>query len=527
MTNTALATSKGLAALKVIKGPWTGPVAAFLLALLLSAWTFDAKLSISGDNAEFITLSRSLASGQGLSYVNLPEPQMATKFPPVFPLMLAPVAAFYQNSLSEGQSLGGPEFATMKWLVVATFAIAAAFLFLLVRDLIDSTHAGVTTVIAVSNALTVSFSHQIMSEVPYMMWSLLALWLLNRGLERPEWRDNHWLWAGVAAMIVAYYTRSAGICLITAVILFLAIQRDWRRMMIVGGVCFAAMLPWAIRNATVGGSIYYKLLFMINPYRPNLGYLTPLGVSRRVMWQLEIYLMEYLPKGVLWVLPKSSYLFEAVALLIAALAILTPILCIRGRRHLLILIYTVIFTGTLALWPWTGTRFIVPLMPLFWFFTVYVIGKGVSWLKARWRPVRVLAVGAVTLILASNTLTLADLARQSANGYLPQWRNYLEAGLWLRIMTPTDAIVTCRKALWMHVVSGRRCVTYAFEEPEAVLADFEAQGVDYAVVDKLGPPQTAEYLVPAISSQQERFQLVFRLQDPDTWVVRFKRDSSE
>ena len=107
------------------------------------------------------------------------------------------------------------------------------------------------------------------------------------------------------------------------------------------------------------------------------------------MWQLEIYLMEYLPKGVLWVLPKSSYLFEAVALLIAALAILTPILCIRGRRHLLILIYAVIFTGMLALWPWTGTRFIVPLMPLFWFFTVYVIGKGVSWLKARWRPVRV------------------------------------------------------------------------------------------------------------------------------------------
>ena len=380
MTNMALATSKGLAALKVIKGPWTGPVAAFLLALLLSAWTFDAKLSLSGDNAEFITLSRSLASGQGLSSVNLPEPQMATKFPPVFPLMLAPVAAFYQNPLSEGQSLGGPEFVTMKWLVVATFAIAAAFLFLLVRDLIDSTHAGVTTVIAVSNALTVSFSHQIMSEVPYMMWSLLALWLLNRGLERPEWRDNHWLWAGVAAMIVAYYTRSAGICLITAVILFLAIQRDWRRMMIVGGVCFAAMLPWAIRNAMVGGSIYYKWLFMINPYRPNLGYLTPLGVSQRVMWHLEIYLMEYLPKGVLWVLPKSSYLFEAVALLIAALAILTPILCIRGRRHLLILIYTVIFTGMLALWPWTGTRFIVPLMPLFWFFTVYVIGKGVSWL---------------------------------------------------------------------------------------------------------------------------------------------------
>ncbi len=73
----------------------------------------------------------------------------------------------------------------------------------------------------------------------------------------------------------------------------------------------------------------------------------------------------------------------------------------------------------------------------------------------------------------------------------------------------------------MHIVSGRRTVTFAFEEPVALLADLDRQGVTYAVVDKLGPPQTAEFLVPAISSAIERFELVCQVTEPETWVVKF------
>ena len=59
-------------------------------ALFLGVWTFDSKLSLSGDNAEFITLARSLAQGEGLSYINSPDPRPSTKFPFGFPLLLAP-----------------------------------------------------------------------------------------------------------------------------------------------------------------------------------------------------------------------------------------------------------------------------------------------------------------------------------------------------------------------------------------------------------------------------------------------------
>ncbi len=73
------------------QGRYGIPLAILLVTLLMGAWTFDSKLSLSGDNTEFISLARSLAQGEGLSHINSPDPQPATKYPFAFPLMLAPL----------------------------------------------------------------------------------------------------------------------------------------------------------------------------------------------------------------------------------------------------------------------------------------------------------------------------------------------------------------------------------------------------------------------------------------------------
>ena len=507
----------------VLSRPETGPSVAALLALALGAWTFDYKLSLSGDNAEFVTLARSVANGQGLTYTNLPDQIVATKYPPVFPFMLAPIAWLFEGSLWSNLSRGGLEFVAMKWLVVLMFSASAAILFLLVRDLSNDLQASVTTLVAITNSLTVSYASQVMSEVPYVMWSLLALWLLGRGLASPDWRGNRWVWAGVAAMIIAYLTRSVGICLITAVILYLIGRQDWRRTLIVGGICFCAMLPWALRNSMAGGSIYYQVLLMVNPYRPEKGYLDTIGVLYRLMDQLILYVNDYLPEVVLPLFAESSPAMAMMAILVSVLAVATVFLCIRRRQHLLVLTYAALFVFTLLTWPWGGTRFLVPLMPILWFLAVHTLAEGLGWLGARQGLISARTAGAAALVLmlALNLHSLFDLARESRNGYSPAWRNYIAAGLWLRTTAEPDATISCRKAFMMHLVSGRQTVTYAFDKPAALLAHFEEQGVDYAVVDNLPPPQTEEFLVPAISSAWDRFQVVYSLHDPDTFVVRF------
>ncbi|MBT3345553.1 MAG: hypothetical protein HN712_06780 [Gemmatimonadetes bacterium] len=521
LTRSDLARSDLAARLTGYLDGWGGPVLAALLALLLCIWTFDPKLSLSGDNGEFITLARSLASGQGLTYTHLPLPQVATKFPPGFPLLLAPAAALFETSSWAGYGIR--DFTVMKWIVVLIFTGSAACLFLLSRDLSNSGRATVTTLVAVSNPLIVSYGYQVMSEVPYIMWSLLSLWLLHRGLARTGWRENGWLWSGIAAMILAYYTRTIGICLIAAVVTHLAIHRDWRRMLAVGAVSVAAILPWSIRNSQAGGNAYMQDLFLRNPYRPDEGYLDAVGMLLRMKIHLVEYVSVSLPETILPAFARASDVLSGLGFVIVLLGIATIVQCVRRRRHSLIVIYAAFFIGTLLIWPWSGTRFILPLVPLLIFLAVDSITEGILWIRGHILAcsARAVAAMALLLMLAVNVDALNRYARFSKVGYPREWRTYFEAGLWLRTMTPSDVIVGCRKALLMHVVSGRRTTTFAFTKPQALLADLRRQRVNYVVVDQIGYSQTEEFLVPAILTAKDHFREMHRTGDPETWIIYY------
>lgn len=502
------------------RATWAVPAAAALAAILISLWTFDPKLSLSGDNTEFVTLARSMADGTGLTYTNLPEPRTATKYPFGFPLLLVPVAAMFDGW--SGPDSGTPDWVAMKWLVVLTFSAGMAAFALLARQ-----HAGpvgglAAVALAVSNPLTVSYGHQVMSEVPYLLPSLLALWCLHRGVEQPGWRDNRWLWAGVALAITAYYMRSVGIVLIGAPIALLLLRRDWTRAGLVGGVCFAALLPWSLRNSAAGGGgVYLKQLIQVNPYFPDQGLLDVSGLLGRFVSQVHFYLAQGLT-GTVWPTfePTGSILtLGSVALL--ALLIGFIAVSIRRQQHLLLVLYGVFFMGTVLLWPWPGDRFILPLVPVVYLAAVIAVAHGIAWLRAKGAgpTAFVLAIVLLGLALQANARGLSSVARASQADYRPEWRNYYHAGLWLRANSPEDAVVTCRKAFWMHVVSGRRTFVYAFKEPAELIADLDAKGATHAIVEQLGYSHTPRFLVPALESQIQRFPALWHRPGPDTYVV--------
>jgi hypothetical protein len=511
---------------------WGAPLAAACVALLVCSWTFDAKLSISGDNTEFVTLARSLAAGDGLTYTNRPEPRVATKYPFGLPLLLAPMAATFGGW--EGPGSGTPDWVAMKWVVVLTFAAGMASFYLLARQVAGDLGAVAATALAVTNPRTVDYAHQVMSEVPFLAPSLLALWCLQRGIDREGWRDNRWLWAGVAAAVVAYYVRSVGIVLIGAPIALLLWRRDWLRAGLIAGVSFVAMLPWMLRNSAAGGgSVYLKQLVQVNPYFPERGLLDASGLWERIAGHLQFYLSEGLT-ATLW--PSLTVTRSAItpgSMVMLALLGGFAWRCIQRRQHLLLLIYAAFFLGTVLLWPWPGDRFILPLVPVLLLFGVSAVADGVGWLRAKGAGPTAFVLAAVLLGLAldgnvrgraprsasGQANSLVQLARASQADYRPEWRNYLEAGLWLRANSPEDAIVSCRKAFWFHVVSGRRTMVYAFKEPHEVVADLEAKGVDYAIVEQLGYSHTGRFLVPALQSNPDRFPILWHRPDPDTYVV--------
>ena len=111
---------------------------------------------------------------------------------------------------------------------------------------------------------------------------------------------------------------------------------------------------------------------------------------------------------------------------------------------------------------------------------------------------------------------LADYAEAD---YPPQWSRYYQAGQWRKANAPDDAIVLCRKGYWMYIVAGRRCVGFPFAEPVEVLAHMEREAVDYVVLERLGFPQTVQYLVPAVNEYRDRFEALWQDQTVPTYVL--------
>ena len=107
--------------------------------------------------------------------------------------------------------------------------------------------------------------------------------------------------------------------------------------------------------------------------------------------------------------------------------------------------------------------------------------------------------------------------------YPQPWRNYLEAGRWIRANTPPGHVVACRKPFLMHIFSNRRSIGYRFSDvPEEVIDDLVDKGVDLVVVFPF-TRASRDYLFPAIRANEDRFEVIHLLKDPDTCVLRFRR----
>ena len=512
------------------QGQWTVPAAVALLTLFLGVWTFDAKLSLSGDNTEFITLARSMAAGEGLVHINSPDPQPATKYPFAFPLLLAPFEWLFPG-----------DWVPMKVWVLVLFAAGMAVLYQLVKEKAGALPALATVVLSLAagksylthgpdgivyGPLLLHYSHQVMSEAPYLTFSLLALWLVERGIAREGIKGNGWLIGGFFCALWAYYIRTAGITLVAAIIVYLLLRRDFRRGLVFAAAAFICWLPWTLRNrAAGGGGVYIKQLFMVNPYHPERGLLDLGGFVERFFGQLGLYLTRELPNTLVPYFTGAETLFHPASLLLIGLAVAATVLCIKRGDHQLLLIYAAFFVGVVLLWPWPGDRFLVPIVPVLVFLQVWVVLQLRDALVARGGGAGDAGKYLVWVLLLIYVLPLPGGAKRLADysqaDYPPQWSRYYQAGQWLKANSPEDAVVLCRKGYWMYIISGRRCVGFPFAAPDEVLAHMERENVDYVVLESLGFPQTVQHLVPAVNEYRDRFEALWQDQTVPTYVLRF------
>lgn len=477
-----------------------------LCGLLMGIFLFDANLSLTGDNAQFINLGRSLADGYGLAETIEGEPIPHTKYPFGFPILLAITHILFPANLI-----------ALKSLVLLLYAISIPLTYLLIREFAAPPMALGASALCLVSPHLLDYSHQVMSEIPFLLFSLIALILLHRAQKSSTLST---LALAIIAIIAAYYIRSAGIILIGTGIIFFALHKKWKEAGLIATGSLLLALPWQIRNTSLGGNDYINQLLSINPYRPEEGMLTFTALIERIIANLEIYGIHIIPQIFVPTFTSTNYFVGLVFSGLILYALIVGLI----KRHLLI-VYLTCYLGLYILWPqvWTDTRFLIPAIPIF-LYAILTSMDELLQLLARALKKTVSRAGTVLFflfLLGSNIFATNNLAQRT--GQLPpNWRTYFAAAEWIKNNTEPYVKIACRKPYLLNAIANRKATIYAWKTPDQVIAEFEKKGINIVVIDQIGYRSTPEFLVPAIQAHENRFQILHIVRNPDTYVLKFK-----
>ncbi len=528
---------------------WALP--ALVLAVGVWAWwyAYDPKLDTGGDNAAYYLLGRALSQGHGYVNVWAPGAPPETKFPPGFPVLIAGVRLFSYRPEAV-LVLNGLLFLGSLWLLyhfLAALCPPGA-------DLSPppaprrgrprreappgrSAHAGpmLAAIACIATALNphvVQYATRLLSEMPFLFLSVLALGAAARiDPERPPYADP-WVWATVAATAAAYYTRSMGVALAFGIFAGLALHRNGRAALVVGGGVGLLALPWVVRSQIVGENRYVGALLQKNPYAPEEGALALADLAERLRANTMRYLTTELPNGA-WpflerALPSWWWLRALAGLAVAGLALYG--LYRLPRLRWVLAAYLGATFGIALLWPqiWTGTRFVMGVLPFVSFLSLlglyHLAREGAERFGVRRAP-----AAAFALVLLPAAGPMQRWHAYAETPYPGRVANYFDLARWARRNLPRDAVVVCSKPSLFALYAYRRATQFALSsDPDVVIRRMEEEGADYVVLDYVlldptGYPMGATYLLPAVEKYPERFEFVHQItRKPDTYMLRFK-----
>lgn len=453
---------------------------ALLVSAVLIAGAFNPAPHSGGDNSIYVSLAYSLVSTGSYTEVFDPAGLPHSKYPPVFPMILAALIG-----------LGARTWLAMKSVAVVSTLLTVGLIYLWAERRVGSWAAFAVTLLYGASAAVVYYSHWALSDPLFVAFTVAAFWAYeggrSEGSRRPPWIAGALVLAGLA-----YFTRSAGLPLVAALFVCLALERRWRSLGVAAVALGVPAVLWWLRGRSAPAS-YAAEFWLADPYQPTLGTIGVLDLLPRALANFEGYVTRHVPGGVIG--PRTG----GVALLGVAMVAATLWGWARTARERVGLpeVFLPLYFGLVLLWPivWSGDRFALPLYPL-----VFLYG-AVALRDITRRAPRVVGAPAVAVVLLALLLPASGSwlrAREESRAcarvvevagpfgcYGAGVAAFVEAARWSREALPEGASVMTRKPGHFYVLSGVPSRTFPFDPtPEAQLAAADAVGVRYILIDE-------------------------------------------
>lgn len=442
--------------------------AGILAAVLLVTAAGRMSIGVCGqchDDAIYVVTAKALAEGEGYHLISLPGAPAQTKYPPLYPALLALVWRAWPDFPANLLALQGLS------LLCGCAALALFYLFAVRFGYCRRGKALAAGLLCATSVPYLFFASLTLSEMTFALLVTAALWWLEAALRRPASRPGADFLGGLL-LALPFLCRSAGL-LFVLVGLLLLWQKGQRWRWTAAGA-FLAVLPWLLWSTGAWRSWsrdpvegYYTdylgwwLSFgppaLVRVITANFWWVVA-GISSTGLDGLAQPLKASAP-GWVWFLAFVPFGLLALAALLADVR--------RGR------ILPTCLTAYLVLiivWPWAPHRFLIPVLP---FLVVYLL-RGLTWV-GRFPGLRrlcpALGWGLLGLGLAANLAGWAGQVRirvqeHTPNAELPpptgdtgegrhSWECDERLFAWLREHSESDDLIAAGADPMIALYTGR------------------------------------------------------------------------
>jgi hypothetical protein len=421
------------------------------VAVVLSIGPFP--VGVFQDDGIYTVLAKSLATGQGYRYLNLPDAPNATHFPPVYPLVLA---GLWKLTPSFPANVTLFKFANAAFIGLS--AVLAWFFARRWLRLSEWT-AAISVAAFTACAPVLLLSVMVMSEPLFLAALFPVLMAGERAARTGSRRDA--LIAGTAGGLLALI-RTLGVVAIPATALVLAWRRRWLAALLVCVAGALVMLPWQLWVAAHAAEMPAVFL---GKYGSYAGWL--LGGVREggLQWvaALAWFNIRLLIGGGWDILSVESF---PVPLRFLATFVATTFFALGWwqmlRRAPVAALTVAGYLTLVVIWPFEPQRFTFGLWPLLGLHFGLALESIVGW-KPQTRPRLALRWAGTGLAVLLMIGYVSSNYRNMSGGWSTTLQGYVAdrskpAAEWVSANTATDAVIASEDDVLIHLYTGRRTI---------------------------------------------------------------------
>jgi hypothetical protein len=431
---------------------------ALLLSILGSMRMVPGVCGNFHDDGIYAITAKALAQGQGYRLIYLPGAPLQTKYPILFPGLLALVwkiwPAFPQNLL------------LMKWLTLlcGAAALGLCYFYLTRCGYFPRSYAASGGLVCATSPMFLYYATQVLSEIPFLLLVIVALWAFDGQRDETTQKGTRQFLLGIL-LALPFLCRSIGVTLALAGLL----MQFWRgrrlRWMALGMAM--VMAPWFIWMAAGLGA--WNRDPLSGYYTDYFGWWAATGwtLALRIVSENIINILAssaIVTIEALSLIPDSTYTMIKIIpfVFIGSIPLIAIISDLRTLR--LLPVFLVSYLLLILVWPWHPMRFMAPLI-LFWLAYFFrELGALFSRWKLETRHWLPLALG--IMLVANLGLFYEHIQRSNEFGYpflsLKQktvyWSSYQEIFHWLETNSQPDAIIASWEDPMIYLYSGRRAI---------------------------------------------------------------------